>query len=723
MADENIMSLIQNLFIEETNLVNNQTIDLNENKYTNTFQNENLVGSNFNQQQQTKLDNDLNSKKLLLTKLSNQIANNQHLINSSSQQQQQNTQNATSFYNDLTTNPLLRSLTMKDNELDLNDELLFANKIFPSLNGVGNQLKSNYDILNNNTTPTNQNQQQQQTTVRNEHQQGSSSIKDQLPISPLSECSFKSNLLTSGPNSLNKSTVSNNLFSNFGSLINNSNNVLLQQNNSSLASTTNNLLTNNNLINNSPISSNNSLLNSNTSNLSHSTSTANSFADLILGCDDAIVQNYNNYGLNVSAAVNNNSSTVANSLKDLKLNNVQNAFNFDTAQCSSPDSFICTEEERFESQIRSLSNEIHSTIQLHMNGLHMRREGLLQQLEHIKKIYFDVLRKKKAALGATNKQLFKDQSTYANLVDQQLKSKQFEKFILPSITFNKPDSAIYKAISSLGFLNTPAFGPFCTASGDGLEFAVPGVNSTFTIETRNCFNDELLVGRENINIEILALFGDNCQKNQLDNQQQQLNDSSSLNLTSPTDQQQTTKSSILLDYSSKSVIPHTFFDHNNGKYTVTYNVPLLKSIPQELVIKININALPINDSPICVPVQTQKRQNWKLVTTFGSEGNTIGPDRNLCRPWGVAVVKMPTQLLLNIEASTSNNVSSVGDNSPQQTTTNPTTPTSPSSNEQHYLIGIADRSNNRIQMLDYNSKTQQINVINVFGSGPGNLKI
>lgn len=39
--------------------------------------------------------------------------------------------------------------------------------------------------------------------------------------------------------------------------------------------------------------------------------------------------------------------------------------------------------------------------------------------------------------------------------------------------------------------------------------------------------------------------------------------------------------------------------------------------------------------------------------------------------------------------------------------------------EQHYLIGVADRSNNRIQLMDYNAKTQQTNVINVFGSGPG----
>ena len=109
----------------------------------------------------------------------------------------------------------------------------------------------------------------------------------------------------------------------------------------------------------------------------------------------------------------------------------------------------------------------------------------------------------------------------------------------------------------------------------------------------------------------------------------------------------------------------------------------------------------------------------------------------MCRPWGVAVVKMPSQLLMNYQ----NNPSLANDQtiadlqltietaSLQQTSTSPTSlktaspQTNSSTSDQHYLIGIADRSNNRIQLLDYNSKTQQINVINVFGSGPGNIFI
>lgn len=109
------------------------------------------------------------------------------------------------------------------------------------------------------------------------------------------------------------------------------------------------------------------------------------------------------------------------------------------------------------------------------------------------------------------------------------------------------------------------------------------------------------------------------------------------------------------------------------------------------------------------------------------------------RPWGVSIVKMPSQLLMNYQNNPSllngqnselslaidtNSLNTSSINSSSSPTFNTTNISNLSSNdaklnEQHYLIGIADRSNNRIQLLDYNSKSQQINVINVFGSGPG----
>lgn len=96
--------------------------------------------------------------------------------------------------------------------------------------------------------------------------------------------------------------------------------------------------------------------------------------------------------------------------------------------------------------------------------------------------------------------------------------------------------------------------------------------------------------------------------------------------------------------------------------------------------------------------------------------------RKFCRLWGVAIVRMPSQLLMNQQQSNSSDqslIDQVSINSSLSNQTPLTSSTNSSSSEQHYLIGVADRSNNRIQMLDYNSKTQQINVINVFGSGPG----
>jgi len=622
MADENIMSLIQNLFVDDGQSLGG-SIDFNENN-NNKFINHQFINNEQHIIGSTVKANGLcnEPRKLLIKQLSQTTTI-----------QQTQPPNATSFYNDLTTNPLLKSLTMKDSSsnhlnnnemIDLNDELLFSNKMF-TLNDIQSQLsKANYDLLNNNTTPTTQ-----ATTIV---EQTTALIKD-LPIisSPiLSDCSFKS--------------------------ANNNNNLL--------------------------------------------TPTSSSFADLIRSCTNTNDENFNNFGL--SNLTVQRQQPQQQQLQQQQFTTTTNNNNNN----DSPDSFMFTEEDRFESQIRSLANEIHSTVQLHMNGLHMRREALLQQLEHIKKIYLDVLRKKKQQ-------------------QQQLINLDNSKFILPNIMFNKPDSALYKAISQLGFLNTPAFGPFCTASGDGLEFAVPGVNSSFTIETRNCFNDELLVGRESISIEILALFNENLQPNSNLSNTIVVDSTSSLSSSSSNNR----KSPSILDYTSKSIVPHTFFDHNNGKYTVTYNVPILKSglTPLELVIKINVNGLPINDSPMRIQVQTQKRQNWKLATTFGSEGNEIG---SLCRPWGVTIVKMPSQLLLNHQQSSQQQQQQqdglINDNSNGSSNQTHQTPHLTSSNnidmksiEQHYLIGIADRSNNRIQLLDYDSKTQQINVINVFGSGPG----
>lgn len=88
---------------------------------------------------------------------------------------------------------------------------------------------------------------------------------------------------------------------------------------------------------------------------------------------------------------------------------------------------------RFESQIRSIANDIQNTIQLHLNGLQMRKEQLLKQLEQIKQIYSSVIMS----------------------MQQQNPSVGSSLNLLPQIYFTRPDSALYKAVTSLGFLSTP----------------------------------------------------------------------------------------------------------------------------------------------------------------------------------------------------------------------------------------------------------------------------
>jgi hypothetical protein len=503
----------------------------------------------------------------------------------------------------------------------------------------------------------------------------------------------------------------------------------------------------------------------------------NSFADLLLGCSDsssataaaaaaAAANNAGQFGAgsvgNMYGSVNHNGMNNNDAFvsKSQPLNNQSSMAAMFTQMphnSPSPDSFVYTEEDRFEAQMRSTANEIHSTIGLHMNGLQMRREALLQQLEHIKKIYRDVLRKQKipingpvqAPIGTIGVTMCNGSSqSNGNYNNKALLQNKVDigKFPLPSISFTKPDTALYKDISSLGHLNTPAFAPFCSATGDGLEFAVPGVNCGFTIETRNCFNDELRVGRELISVEIIALFADSkdahCHSPIAHGNQS--GDTGSSNGSPCSTGSGKCKKGSLLEYTSKSIVPHTFFDHNSGKYSVTYVIPMLQHLPSELVIAISVNGLAINESPIRVPVQMHTRQNWKRVSTFGTEGNSVG---ELCRPWGVAVVRMPAQLLsassrCSMNSSPPGSMSSINDNGSTSGLHSPLAfknaqnnaasnaiairssmqMTGPQSTSvpNHYLIGVADRSNNRIQMLDYDCKTQQIQVINVFGSGPGN---
>ena len=139
--------------------------------------------------------------------------------------------------------------------------------------------------------------------------------------------------------------------------------------------------------------------------------------------------------------------------------------------------------DRFESQMNLLTSEICSTIQMYINGLNSRKKHLLQQLETVRKIYSTILVLQSKAEHSVGNSICPPSPGSVNV---------------PIITFTKPDVTLLKAVSSIGFITLPAFGPYCTASGDGLESTTPGLNSSFVVHTKNCFQEEIMIGHENV---------------------------------------------------------------------------------------------------------------------------------------------------------------------------------------------------------------------------------
>ncbi|KAH7636247.1 filamin and nhl repeat containing protein [Dermatophagoides farinae] len=340
---------------------------------------------------------------------------------------------------------------------------------------------------------------------------------------------------------------------------------------------------------------------------------------------------------------------------------------------------------RFDHQIQSLANEINSTVQLYINSIQMRKEQLLKQLDHVRNAY----------------SLSIDQQLTANNNNDNNKSKP-PITQLPKITFTRPDQNLFKSITSFGFINTPAFGPYCQISGEGLSMAIEGEPTCFSIITKNCFNEEILIGGENIDIEIQS--------------------------------NETTAQNNSFIPNSSFQIQKNILDNNNGKYNVTYTIPRGSGI-RSAKIFISINGLLTSNSPYLITVKTERlRENWKLLTVYGEEGTEPG---KFCRPWGIAITRLPLQKDSNHKL--------VGD------VNAPNIPIQSKSFYQwqcpnyrkDYLLTVADRSNNRIQVLklsvfdNINNNTNstgqfmmsnsssmmmnkvEISVLHVFGNGPG----
>lgn len=397
----------------------------------------------------------------------------------------------------------------------------------------------------------------------------------------------------------------------------------------------------------------------------------------------------------------NVTSVIGNNNNSTQLNNAMSSF-ANIGYLPGLRSGVDLQVERFESQIRTLANEIRSTIQLHVNGLISRRDSLLTQLETIRKIYMAILTSQSrlpapfggTSSGSTNGLLAvptsvalaalrsvsnipslppsdlasintsipgpigstngrgivgsggggcssggsgnsisggsggSGSSSWSNAASSIIDSSFLHPLLLdpdelmplPKISFNGPDHALYRAITSLGFLNVPAFAPYCTAHGEGLERVIPGSYHNFYINTRNCFNEDIMVGRESVVVSILA-YG-------------------------------------------MSLVPTpidcTVTDHNNGRYTVSYfisncstsatstsnNICTTNSNSNTssrglsyIEITVNVNGILMTGCPFKVKaLSVNSSSSWKRVMVYGSEGNLPG---QFCRPWGVAIAKYP----------------------------------------------------------------------------------
>jgi len=148
----------------------------------------------------------------------------------------------------------------------------------------------------------------------------------------------------------------------------------------------------------------------------------------------------------------------------------------------------------------------------------------------------------------------------------------------------------------------------------------------------------------------------------------------------------------------------------------------------------------INGSPFDSQMQSKSElSNWRRILTFGAEGTEAG---NFCRPWGVAIARYSELSTLSdtwpFNSSTSASSSDtftewfrpvgVGFSEdaydkhfigPGMCSNNNRSNSTHSTACSTYLIGVADRSNNRIQLFEFDAIRQTVTFLHMFGDGPG----
>lgn len=126
-------------------------------------------------------------------------------------------------------------------------------------------------------------------------------------------------------------------------------------------------------------------------------------------------------------------------------------------------------QAKLDAHMRFIANDINTTFQLYLNAVMMRKEQLMKQMDHIKSAYMIML--------------------------AQNKGNPAEQLPYQMITFTRPEQSLLKSITSLGSLHSPAFAPYCVASGEGLKMCVEGEPVCFGIAVKNCFNEPVVTGK------------------------------------------------------------------------------------------------------------------------------------------------------------------------------------------------------------------------------------
>lgn len=138
-------------------------------------------------------------------------------------------------------------------------------------------------------------------------------------------------------------------------------------------------------------------------------------------------------------------------------------------------------QAQLERQVQSLLEEINTTAQHQVSSICTRRELLLKQLEQIRIAHSVMLA----------------QAVLAEDANQLVRLSMLDKTPFNQIRFNRPDqsSPMFRSMVSLGFLQSPVFGHYCQAAGEGLTFSIEGEPTCFMVAVKNVLNEEILTGK------------------------------------------------------------------------------------------------------------------------------------------------------------------------------------------------------------------------------------